>query len=107
MNEVTVTIDRAQLHVLLDFMFDFHVDRPVGEMSHLLFSIVRDLEVRMQKRALEKRPTYRFKLKLHEALALRRVAIVGIQVSAILETQNQLRLVALAIDPLLPLAARP
>lgn len=101
---ITVTLFRDQVLTMLDCIKLFLEEEPQGETLNMLHSILQDVDRKLRTRLLAGvRPKHSFRLKVHEVIAIRRAAMVGIELFAALPVQNNLREVVCLVDPLVPM----
>lgn len=75
MADVRFTLDHHQLRLVIQEMEDYLKLSPGGEIANLLYSIVETLVVRLRKRLAETRSDYKLILPVHQAIAIRRMAM--------------------------------
>lgn len=98
MADVRFIIDHHQLGLVIRTMDEFMKERPRGEMPSLLHSILEQVAVRLRKRHAERRLEYRLILPVYQALAVRRIVMVGIELLPEGQNRHAMRLLLGEVD---------
>lgn len=99
MADVRFKIDHHQMGLVIK-VIDSYVedDTPGGELNSMLKSLVEQLAVRLRKRHAERRLEYNLILPVHQALALRRMVMVGMELIPEGQHRGALRMLLGEID---------
>lgn len=99
MADVRIKVDHDQLGILIAVMEHALRDKVRGEGLNIIWSIVERLAERLRVRHAARRLEYQLILTVYQALALRRMAIVGQKFTTDQRHINELRLVLMTLDP--------
>lgn len=98
MADVRFNIDHHQLGLVIATMNEFAKGEPRGEMPSMLASIMEQLGVRLRKRHAERRLDYKLILPVYQALALRRMVMVGIELLPEGQNRSAMRFLLAEVD---------
>jgi hypothetical protein len=93
-------LDCHQVNLLVELMETFLAEgRPRGETLNLIYSIVEGVNLNLKKRQVMRRLEYAFILPVHQMIALRRMAMAGLELFEEGPKRNEMRMVLSVIDP--------
>ncbi|MCW5900460.1 MAG: hypothetical protein KIT10_14440 [Flavobacteriales bacterium] len=92
-------MNHDQMGIVINLMDQFLEERPRGESLNMLHSIVQGLDVRMRRRHAERKMEYRLILPVYQALAFRRICMVGLDLYEEGRARTELRILLAELDP--------
>ena len=99
MADVRFRLDHDQMGIVIAVMEQFLRERPRGETLNMLHSILQVLDVRLRRRHAERKLEYRLILPIYQALAFRRMCMVGMELYQEGRARTELRILLAELDP--------
>lgn len=99
MADVRFRLDHDQMGIVINVMHQFLRERPRGETLNMLHSILQALDVRLRRRHAERKLEYRLILPIYQALAFRRMCMVGLELYQEGRARTELRILLAELDP--------
>jgi hypothetical protein len=99
MADIRFRIDHDQMGIAIKVMEEFLKERPRGETLNVLHSILQALDIRLRRRHAERKLEYRLILPVYQALAFRRICMVGLELYEEGRARTELRILLAELDP--------